>query len=92
MSPSTRVSYEELRFSDPPSRDDQLFLVWLADRYVGKSGTPVMTFECDNRGVLLVPNDLIARVLQEADAKPIPSQAPSLLPISSEGVKQHAMS
>lgn len=79
MNLSTRVSYEELRFSNPPSRDDQLFLVWLADRYVGKSGTPVMTFECDNRGMLLVPNDLIAKQLQRTD-EPKSAKAVGLLP------------
>lgn len=50
---SVRKAYKE-----PLGLEDQKFIEWLADRYEGKDGTPVMTFACNGILTLLVPPNL----------------------------------
>lgn len=53
MTTSTRLSFVE-----PISLEDQKFIEWLAERYEGRLGTPVMTFACDGVVTLVCPTDL----------------------------------
>lgn len=53
-------------FKEPLSREDQLFIEWLSERYIGKSGAPVMCFLGDGVRTLVVPTDLIRKRADES--------------------------